>query len=349
MTTLTSNRNLGLRSRFTATIAAAATLLATTTPARADINDVLDRIMDRTTQARDRAAEAKAGVTEVRSRITAGAANLTDEVRTAIAAAMTQVRDNISVEAAGMAEFERQNCATFRARLVRFLTDLQAIEQRLDATLSSCGLESPLDGGRLQALLDAVESMDCSLLYPLYAVNIDFCAVDDLHETVDALEMLRNLLADSPDGGADDADGGFEPPAGSDDDEDPAAVDRALFAKRLSDSRMYIQHHKAFSKAAARVKRTGKVLAKISSLLEAQGEAGTEATIGVHGYALLTVKFNKTKQLAIGLKSTSGFLDKLAADVESKLKDAETVSATNLLLSNQEAILRNQEALLQAR
>lgn len=319
----------------------AASLILNAAPARADIGDLVDRAIDRATQARDRATDAKNAANDIRERIAAGASMLTGAVRERIQDAVAQVRDRIELERAGMAEFTPDRVAAFRDQLLRFLTELQSLEDRVNAIGGDCGLGAPLHGRALQAMITLVENAPAGVLYPLFAANIDFCGVEDLHMTIDALQIVQDAMAsDDADDGADDA---------PSDESDPFAIDREQFDARLSASRVYIERRKVLGRAGSEIKHTAWALKKIAGLLETQGEAGTEATVGIHGYALVTVKFNKVKEMGIMLKGISGALESIQKDLSDKMKGAESLSTANLILVNQEAILRNQESLLNGR
>ena len=312
---------------------------------RADA-DLLDTILGRTTEARDRAKDARDRATEakntaiqIRDRIEAGVQNLTDQVRTALSAAAQDVRDEIASRIVDEQEFELERCAEFRSQLIGFLTDLRSLSDAIDELTSPICFDAERERPLLDTLIALSERAPCRLMLPVFQGLPDFCVLDGLREDVEALRTIREILGSLDE--ADEADasqGDITTPSGG---VDPGALlDAQRFAARLSAARFYLQHYDRLSAAKSRLQNRGTVLKLLAKAAASKAKSKEqEVTIGLHGYALLTVKPDVLGSLAGYLEGGSEAYASIAKFVQGKLDEANEVSAINLLLTNQSTII----------
>jgi hypothetical protein len=318
-------------------VAFAGVLLVTANAAQADVADKVEKVLQRATQARDKAAAAKENAGEIRDRIREAAQNLAGDVKNAVTEAVQDVSDRITVEIAEKQAFESQHCEQFRDDLISTLENLQAVDDMVKAMISPCQTQS--EGPT--PLIDLLEQAPCGVLYPLFTVQIDFCPLMELSETVDAMQVIHELT-----GGLNQAE---ELALGFVDTVHSANQDAQVFAARLNASRTYLENHEVLANASKKIKTMSRLLEKLGSRMKAKGEKNnSEASVGIHGYAHVKFSSNHKKEMGENIQSLAKMLKKVADYVDKKTDDAEELSTANVYLTNQATIIANQEAILAA-
>lgn len=310
--------------------------LVVATCARADINDTLGDIRNRTTQARDRAAAAKQSADEIRERVRDGVQHLTGEVRSMIQEAVGDLKDQIDQSLEGREEFVNgPGCDDCREKLMTLMMDLSAISNDLLSMTSTCVDVPPVDLSQEIAL---IENVDCRLLYPICtAFSVDQCLLDDLRRGAEALQNMKQVwaLAESV------------PQMQFDDEDDPTDAE-LLLAAEMDACEVWLENVDV-RQDAAEVARLGMVTEFLGKKLMSSGENQINAQVGIHGYAHVSAKSNFRKsagQILQGVGANLRAMSRMVVD--SKVNYCLEVSRQNLIVANQARILANQERILDA-
>ncbi|MBK8271419.1 MAG: hypothetical protein IPK83_25110 [Planctomycetes bacterium] len=81
-------------------------------------------------------------------------------------------------------------------------------------------------------------------------------------------------------------------------------------------------------------------LGLLGKVFSALGETEIEANLGIHGYALATLKDNPVKRWSSYIDGVSSGLGKVATKIEGKMSRCVDLSAQATIMSNQERILQ---------
>lgn len=333
---------------FPGTITAVAACFSATILTSIARGDIIDDILsvaragrDRATEARERAKEARDTSIQIRNRVEFAAKNLNNEVFAAISGPIENVKSMIAGHIEGMEEFRVERCESFRSELLQVLHNMQALHEAINELTQppGCLVGAPDDerGSKfLSHMIAQVESMDCTLLYPLFKGLPDLCILRELEEDLEALRTIGTILRGSA---------GAKPPAPIVplDTTDPTALLNAeLLTERLAAVQPYLEKQGVLEAwingRAKRLSLTLKVSGK--SLIAASKLLKFSHTVGIHGYLGLDVKPDAVSALGEALVSLGDAIKEIATDADQKLKEATLVSAVHFMLSNQTAMLK---------
>jgi len=319
--------------------------------------DIFDRIFDaaqvakdRAREARDKAAEAGNTAKEIRDRILAGVRNLSEDAFSRILGTAQEVRDKIAEEKAELEELKVQleqfragGCEDCRERLIEGLIGLQTVVNQLGGdgfTIPCPGIQ--IGGNRpdidLDPLIRLIEGGDCKILFPIcVAFGGLVCVLEDLQEVASALQTIQDLVGDrdtlvGKEDPASQPPVTFMPPL---DESDPAlTLDAQRFAARRRASHSILLHYDEIYNANLTIKGAVWSLNKLIDQFEAN-EKDNSATLGIHGYILINIDLDRGRKLKKYLGWVTTGLEFVTGLVDKKLTEANNVSATALVISNQ--------------
>ncbi len=322
--------------------------------------DILDDILGITTAARDRATQARDRATEARDRATAARDNAL-EIRTTVEAGLQTVRDNVralileSIDDLGdeVNDFleGRQDfladggcsvavCQPFRGDLVSFL---QKTETLANCVLDLAQLEAMhFDLSREIAIVQAVPGR---LLFPLYVAlsgemnPFESGLIQRLQEMIDALLVLKEILAEPSIRGSDHSKG------------DPIIESELVVecGSVLTDP----QTGEIGPGGPARARHNAKVvqgggvaLKLLANALIAAGETRViDKEVQLHGYVGFNIKSNKKKKAGQLLNGIADAVLAYPGSVDAKVRHCTTMYTQNLILGGQQEIKGVIEAL----
>lgn len=318
----------GLSRRTLSTSMAMGLVLMTAGTARADLNDALEKITARTTQARDKAAAAKDGIDEIRQRVKEGVKHLTGEVRAILDEQMERFQSFAAERVVMTQEFVSSGaCEAKRAQLIDVLRQMQHVAALIQELSEICP-EASMPILNMEPAIAAIEQMPCGMMIPLAHVEMSPCLASQLAECAEALQLIREFIRSDD---AADAAAELAEPTGA-------------FDAEYSKCATWLEHHRAIGKAQKTLSNMSSALSLIARAFAALGEKKIDANIGVHGYALVTLSENPLKTWGTYVEAVSSGLDKMAKKIEGKMSRCVDLSAQATIMSNQARILESLEA-----
>lgn len=300
--------------------------------------DPLGAILATVEEAREVANATRDQVQSLVQRVDLGASFLDGATLDQVADQARSAVELIKSQFEGKDEFVSKHAKQFKADLIGLLTDLRTLRHEIRGlTTSNCWPR--VETAERTPLIDMIEQMPDAFLYPAWKGlpdNLD-CLIQDVRDGVESVRTIRAIVGDP-----------FSTVQVGNlfTEVDALSADAALFAARLDAAQPYLENLDTLSDGVARLQRTAKAVDLFAAVLDALGEADTTATLGVHGYAQVEIDADTMKIMAKFLLAGGKVTSEVASLVNGKLTEAKSVSTVNLILKNQEEILRNQEALL---